>query len=146
MHVEHVLITMFFTGRFYADDSSLVHGSLSRNGENDTVYGQTEIQQRIISLNFRDCRAKIQQVDSLETLERGVVVQVSFPDSASACPVLIHVSDCRCPVSFQTAACRCADSSRPLYWLPDHPQTITSGMRYSAIRTTFSRMRRTVLT
>jgi hypothetical protein len=64
--------------RFYADDSSLVHGSLSRNGENDTVYGQTEIQQRIISLNFRDCRAKIQQVDSLETLERGVVVQVSL--------------------------------------------------------------------
>ena len=27
-------------------------------------------------LNFRDCHAKIRQVDSLETLERGVVVQV----------------------------------------------------------------------
>ena len=29
------------------------------------------------SLNFKDCHAKIRQVDSLETLDRGVVVQVS---------------------------------------------------------------------
>lgn len=55
-----------------------MHGSLSRNGENDPVYGQAEIQRRIMSLNFRDCHAKIRQVDSLETLERGVVVQVTF--------------------------------------------------------------------
>ena len=70
--------------RFYAEDSSLVHGSLSRNGENDPVYGQTEIQRRILSLNFRDCHAKIRQVDSLETLERGVVVQVTIPRSLIA--------------------------------------------------------------
>lgn len=63
--------------RFYAEDSSLVHGSLNRNEESEPVYGQAEIQRRIMGLNFRDCHAKIRQVDSLETMERGVVVQVT---------------------------------------------------------------------
>lgn len=36
-----------------------------------------EINNRILSLNFKDCHAKIRQVDSLETLDKGVVVQVS---------------------------------------------------------------------
>jgi len=41
------------------------------------VYGQQDIHQKIMQLNFRDCHAKIRQVDSHATLERGVVVQVS---------------------------------------------------------------------
>jgi hypothetical protein len=40
------------------------------------VFGQLDIQQKIKQLNFRDCRAKIHQVDSYETLGNGVVVQV----------------------------------------------------------------------
>jgi len=58
--------------KFYSEDSSLVHGS-----QNDAVYGLQEINQRFLSLSFHDCHAKIRQVDSLETLEKGVVVQVT---------------------------------------------------------------------
>lgn len=57
----------------------MIHGSLNKPGDNsvDTVYGEVEINNRILSLNFKDCHAKIRQVDSLETLDKGVVVQVS---------------------------------------------------------------------
>ena len=41
------------------------------------MFGQQEIHQKIMQLNFRDCHAKIRQVDSHETLANGVVVQVS---------------------------------------------------------------------
>ena len=41
------------------------------------MYGQQDIHQKIMQLNFRDCHAKIRQVDSHETLANGVVVQVS---------------------------------------------------------------------
>lgn len=64
-----------------------MHGSLSRNGESDPVYGQADIQSRILGLNFRDCHAKIRQVDSLETMERGVVVQVTGELSNSGEPM-----------------------------------------------------------
>lgn len=69
--------TFFF--RFYGEDSSFIHGSLNKPGDNsvDTVYGDEEIDKRIGSLKFKDCHAKIRQVDSLETLDKGVVVQVS---------------------------------------------------------------------
>lgn len=43
----------------------------------EPVYGQSDINARIMSLEFKDCHAKIRQVDSLETLDKGVVVQVS---------------------------------------------------------------------
>ncbi|KAH9361447.1 hypothetical protein HPB48_003879 [Haemaphysalis longicornis] len=39
--------------------------------------GQHDIHQRIMQLNFRDCHAKIKQVDSLTTLGEGVVIQVT---------------------------------------------------------------------
>merc|ERR1711963_162906 len=45
--------------------------------EAEAVYGQQDIHQKIMQLNFRDCHAKIRQVDSHETLANGVVVQVS---------------------------------------------------------------------
>ena len=44
----------------------------------DPVHGQQEIHQRIMQLNFRDCKAKIRQVDAHATLGSGVVVQVRF--------------------------------------------------------------------
>ena len=40
------------------------------------MHGQHEIHQRIMQLNFRDCKAKIRQVDAHATLGSGVVVQV----------------------------------------------------------------------
>jgi len=64
--------------RFYSHNSSFVHGGLAENGrEAEAVFGQQEIHQKIMTLNFRDCHAKIRQVDSHETLANGVVVQVS---------------------------------------------------------------------
>ena len=40
------------------------------------VHGQQEIHEKIMQLNFRDCKAKIRQVDAHATLASGVVVQV----------------------------------------------------------------------
>ncbi|XP_013781995.1 ras GTPase-activating protein-binding protein 1-like [Limulus polyphemus] len=64
--------------RFYNYNSSFVHGALDCPGqESKPVVGQQAIHQKIMQLNFRDCRAKILQVDSHETLGNGVVVQVA---------------------------------------------------------------------
>ncbi|XP_054167999.1 ras GTPase-activating protein-binding protein 2-like [Oppia nitens] len=64
--------------RFYSDDSSFVNGGLDRPGEVSVpVYGQENIYKKIMSLNFKDCHAKIRQVDSMETIGKGVVIQVS---------------------------------------------------------------------
>jgi len=63
--------------RFYSHNSSFVHGGLDNGKEAEAVYGQQDIHQKIMQLNFRDCHAKIRQVDSHETLASGVVVQVS---------------------------------------------------------------------
>jgi hypothetical protein len=40
------------------------------------VFGQMNIHQKIKQLNFRNCRAKIRQIDSYETLGNGIMVQV----------------------------------------------------------------------
>ncbi|KAI1303720.1 Ras GTPase-activating protein-binding protein 1 [Halotydeus destructor] len=67
-----------FLHRFYSDDSSFIHGSLSKPGEiTNPVYGQAEINSKIISLSFKDCHTKVRQVDSLETIGKSVVVQVT---------------------------------------------------------------------
>ncbi|KMQ95685.1 ras gtpase-activating protein-binding protein 2 [Lasius niger] len=63
--------------RFYNQHSSFVHGGLDSNRECIPAIGQKQIHQKIQQLNFRDCHAKISQVDSQLTLENGVVVQVS---------------------------------------------------------------------
>ncbi|XP_035736544.1 ras GTPase-activating protein-binding protein 2-like [Vespa mandarinia] len=63
--------------RFYNQHSSFVHGGLDSNRESTPAIGQKQIHQKIQQLNFRDCHAKISQVDSQLTLENGVVVQVS---------------------------------------------------------------------
>jgi hypothetical protein len=65
--------------RFYNNNSSFVHGGLDApNRETKPVVGQKQIHQKIQQLNFRDCHAKISQVDSQATLGDGVVVQVIF--------------------------------------------------------------------
>lgn len=64
--------------RFYNNTSLFVHGGLdATNKETKPAIGQKQIHQKIQQLNFRDCHAKITQVDSQATLGDGVVVQVS---------------------------------------------------------------------
>jgi len=64
--------------RFYNHHSSFIHGGLDPpNRETSPVIGQKQIHQKIQQLNFRDCHAKITQVDSQATLGKGVVVQVT---------------------------------------------------------------------
>ncbi|XP_038060422.1 ras GTPase-activating protein-binding protein 1-like [Patiria miniata] len=64
--------------RFYLNNSSFVHGGVDPDGNpEEPVYGQMDINEKILSLNFRDCHAKIRQVDSHATLGEGVVVQVT---------------------------------------------------------------------
>uniref|UniRef100_A0A182LYC9 Uncharacterized protein n=1 Tax=Anopheles culicifacies TaxID=139723 RepID=A0A182LYC9_9DIPT len=67
-----------FLHRFYNSTSSFVHGGLDAKSQDATlVIGQKQIQNKIQQLNFRDCHAKISQVDSQATLGNGVVVQVT---------------------------------------------------------------------
>uniref|UniRef100_A0A182PT50 NTF2 domain-containing protein n=1 Tax=Anopheles epiroticus TaxID=199890 RepID=A0A182PT50_9DIPT len=68
-----------FLHRFYNNSSSFVHGGLDAKCGTETalVIGQKQIQSKIQQLNFRDCHAKISQVDSQATLGNGVVVQVT---------------------------------------------------------------------
>uniref|UniRef100_A0A0K2U9F2 Uncharacterized protein n=1 Tax=Lepeophtheirus salmonis TaxID=72036 RepID=A0A0K2U9F2_LEPSM len=66
--------------RFYSHNSSFIHGGLSdgeEEGPSLPVRGQQEIHEKIMQLNFRDCHAKIRQVDAHATLDCGVVIQVS---------------------------------------------------------------------
>lgn len=74
--------------RFYANDSSLIHGILGESEEQiEPVYGSQAIDHKIRSLNFNDSHAKICQVDSLETLQKGVVVQVTGELSSNGQPM-----------------------------------------------------------
>ncbi|CAG5034084.1 unnamed protein product [Parnassius apollo] len=74
--------------RFYNNYSSFVHGGLDApNRETLPVIGQKQIHNRIQQLNFRDCHAKISQVDSQATLGNGVVVQVTGELSNGGAPM-----------------------------------------------------------
>ncbi|XP_050427773.1 ras GTPase-activating protein-binding protein 1 [Adelges cooleyi] len=64
--------------RFYSSESYFVHGGLEPYSRDMTPsIGQKEIHKRVQELNFRDCHAKILQVDSQNTLGSGVVVHVT---------------------------------------------------------------------
>lgn len=64
--------------RFYNNHSSFIHDGLdAHNREATLVIGQKNIHNKIQQLNFRDCHAKISQVDAQATLGNGVVVQVT---------------------------------------------------------------------
>ncbi|CAG2244553.1 Ras GTPase-activating protein-binding protein 1,Ras GTPase-activating protein-binding protein 2 [Mytilus edulis] len=74
--------------RFYSHNSSFVHGGVEKPGEEQPpVMGQAEIHKKIMSLNFRDCHAKIRQVDSQATVGNAVVVQVTGELSNSGQPM-----------------------------------------------------------
>jgi len=62
--------------RFYLDQSAFVHGNQTEETA-ECVSGQRAIHEKIMSLNFIDCRTKIKHVDSQPTIDNGVVVQVS---------------------------------------------------------------------
>jgi len=62
--------------RFYLDQSTFVHGNQTEETA-ECVSGQRAIHEKIMSLNFIDCRTKIKHVDSQPTIDNGVVVQVS---------------------------------------------------------------------
>lgn len=67
-----------FLHRFYTNQSSFIHGGFDlQNREPVLVIGQKNIHNKIQQLNFRDCHAKISQVDAQATLGNGVVVQVT---------------------------------------------------------------------
>lgn len=67
-----------FLHRFYTTQSSFIHGGFDvQNREPVLVIGQKNIHNKIQQLNFRDCHAKISQVDAQATLGNGVVVQVT---------------------------------------------------------------------
>ena len=42
--------------RFYSHDASFSHGGMKNN---EAVFGQQEIHQKIVKLNFRDCHVKV---------------------------------------------------------------------------------------
>lgn len=52
-----------------------MHGGLKERLPEE-VHGQQQIHQKIMELDFHDCKAKILLVDSHRTLDNGVVVQV----------------------------------------------------------------------
>jgi len=78
--------------RFYTKNSLFLHGGLENskgpveNGKGP-AQGQEAIHTAIKELNFRDCHAKIHQVDSHATLADGVVVQVSGELSNAGLPM-----------------------------------------------------------
>jgi Ras GTPase-activating protein-binding protein 1 len=83
-HVGHEFVRHYYTllhedplqlHRFYLENSSFVHAG--GNSDDEPVVGQTNIYDKIASLNFVECRARIKQVDSQPTLADGVVVQVT---------------------------------------------------------------------
>ncbi|XP_016430580.1 ras GTPase-activating protein-binding protein 2-like [Sinocyclocheilus rhinocerous] len=66
-----------FLHRFYGRNSSYVHGGLDANGKlSEAVYGQAEIHQKVLSLQFSECHTKIRHVDAHASLSDAVVVQV----------------------------------------------------------------------
>jgi len=59
---------------FYTKNSSVIHGS-----EGDTVnasHGQQEIHKTITELGFHDCKVLVSNVDSLASLNGGIIIQV----------------------------------------------------------------------
>uniref|UniRef100_A0A8C5N8S5 NTF2 domain-containing protein n=1 Tax=Gouania willdenowi TaxID=441366 RepID=A0A8C5N8S5_GOUWI len=63
--------------RFYGKDSSYVHGGLDSKGKPaGAVYGNLEIQKRVMELSFKDCHTEICHMDAHSMLNEGVVVQV----------------------------------------------------------------------
>lgn len=67
-----------FIHNFYSHDSTFIHGTLEMANEHYTepVVGREKIKRKMEDLKLNDCRAKIKQIDCLETLAGGLVIQV----------------------------------------------------------------------
>lgn len=67
-----------FIHNFYNHDSTFIHGTIEMGSDNHTepVVGREKIGERMKELQLNDCRAKIKQIDCLETLAGGLVLQV----------------------------------------------------------------------
>lgn len=67
-----------FIHNFYSHDSTFIHGSIEMAREHYTepVVGREKIKRKMEDLKLNDCRAKIKQIDCLETLASGLVIQV----------------------------------------------------------------------
>ncbi|XP_016145058.1 general vesicular transport factor p115-like [Sinocyclocheilus grahami] len=77
-----------FLHRFYGRNSSYVHGGLDADGKlSEAVYGQTEIHQKVLALQFSECHTKIRHVDAHASLSDAVVVQVMGELSNSGQPM-----------------------------------------------------------
>lgn len=63
---------------FYSHDSTFIHGTIEMASEpyTEPVVGRERIKRKMEDLNLNDCRAKIKQIDCLETLAGGYVIQV----------------------------------------------------------------------
>ena len=73
----YVFIFIIFFISFYSDDSVFIHDVVDKHNEpKHYIRGQKLIGSYIESLNFKNCHTKIRQVDSMETLGNGVVIQV----------------------------------------------------------------------
>ena len=61
--------------RFYTDGSSLNHSAAGVAGV--TVYGQTAINEKIMSLNLEGAQVDVENVDAQYSLRAGVMVLVT---------------------------------------------------------------------
>lgn len=67
-----------FISNFYSQNSTFIHGTTEMANEHYTepIVGREKIKKKMEELKLNDCRAKIKQIDCLETLAGGLVIQV----------------------------------------------------------------------
>lgn len=67
-----------FIYNFYNHDSTFIYGTIEMGSELHTepVVGRENIENKMKELKLNDCRTKIKQIDCLETLAGGLVIQV----------------------------------------------------------------------
>ncbi|KAG0224232.1 hypothetical protein BGW41_005179 [Actinomortierella wolfii] len=59
---------------FYSKDSTMVHGV---EGESTNPHhGQQAIHSKIMELDFQDCKVRVKNIDSLSSLNGGIIIQV----------------------------------------------------------------------
>ncbi|KAG8858227.1 hypothetical protein FRB96_005356 [Tulasnella sp. 330] len=59
---------------FYTKNSTFINGTEGEDGK--ACYGQHEIHQKILSLNYHDCKVFIHSVDAQSSANNGIIIQV----------------------------------------------------------------------
>ncbi|KAG9004328.1 hypothetical protein FRB94_006789 [Tulasnella sp. JGI-2019a] len=59
---------------FYTKNSTFINGTEGEDAE--ACYGQHEIRQKILSLNYHDCKVFIHSVDAQSSTNNGIIIQV----------------------------------------------------------------------